>query len=124
MQHDLEDLQNRAANNRRKQSSGSSSSKFGKVSAGDEENWYRHGRDERESQVDSGICLLFDNGDREVQKAKSKSSSPGCKFSLFAMDGAGMGVSSNQPTLDSISETSEYRGVFPSHERVLSANVK
>ena len=124
MRQGLKGLQTRAANHRRNYSNVSSNSKLGNYSASDNENWY-HQEQEHDSQDDSGICLLVvDSGDREVQKAKSKASSPGCKSSSFAIDGAGVGVSSNQPTLESVSGTSEYRSVFPSHERVLSADVK
>jgi hypothetical protein len=124
MQQGLKGLQNRAANHRRNQPSVSSSSKLGKFSASNKENWHHYGYDEHDSKDDSGICLLINSGDREVQKETSKSSSPGCKFSSLAIYGAGVGVSSNPPTLDSVSRTSEYRNVFPSHERVLSADVK
>lgn len=109
MQQGLKDLLNRAANYRRIQSRASSSSQVGKLSAGENENWYDHGRFEHDSQDDSAVCLLNDRGDQEVQKAKSKSSSRGWKPSSSSLYGAGVGASSKQPTLDSVSRIFEYR---------------
>ena len=118
MQQGLKSLQNRAANHRRNQYNISSSSKLSKFGASDNEKWYYCGHDEDDSYDDS------DSGDREVQNAKSKSSSLECKFSSIAIDGADWGVLSSQTTLYSVSGRSEYRNVLPSHECVLSADVK